>query len=237
MNKPTPPPESAQPAMVVRTAVFISGRGSNMMALINSCKGARSAADIVLVLANRPDAAGLAWAQSQGLATASFDHRAFADRHAFESAIQSTLNAHGVSLIALAGFMRLLTAPFVEHWRGRMINIHPSLLPAHKGLDTHARAIAAGDTHGGCSVHFVEPEMDAGPVIAQARVPIEPGDTSETLAHRVLAQEHRLYPLVLQWVAAGKAKLEAGAVHIAPDLVAPDWVVLPASAKDTQPSQ
>jgi len=189
-----------------RTAILISGRGSNMRALIEAAQDETFPAEIVLVLSNRPDAAGLAAAQAHGIATAIVDHRAFGkDREAFERAVQEKLEAHRIDLVCLAGFMRLLTPWLVGRWAGRMLNIHPALLPAFKGLDTHARALAAGVATHGASVHFVVPEMDSGPLIVQGEVPVLPGDTAETLAARVIAVEHQIYPLALRRVAGGEA--------------------------------
>lgn len=177
-----------------RVAVLISGRGSNMLALAAAAQAPDWPGEIVLVLANRAQAPGLAAAQALGIPTAVVPGKAYPDRAAYDTAVTELLDAHGVEAIALAGFMRILSAGFVQRWAGRMVNIHPSLLPLYPGLDTHARAIAARDAEAGCTVHLVTEELDAGPVLAQARVPIEPGDTPETLAARVLDAEHRLYP-------------------------------------------
>jgi phosphoribosylglycinamide formyltransferase-1 len=194
-----------------RVAVLISGRGSNMAALIEAAKDARFPAEIVLVMSNRPAAAGLALARAAGLATAIVDHAAFGkDRDAFERAMQAELDAHAVDLVCLAGFLRLLTSRFVGHWHGRMINIHPALLPAFKGLDTHARALAAGVKIHGASVHFVVPDMDSGPIIAQGAIAVRDDDTAETLAERVLAIEHRIYPAALALLAAGRIEIVDG---------------------------
>lgn len=182
----------------VRVAVLISGAGSNMAALIDAAAQAEAPFEVVLVLSNRPDAGGLAVAENMGVATAVVDHASFGkDRTAHEQAIQTALETHRVEVVALAGYMRLLTPFLVGHWAGRMLNIHPSLLPKYPGLDTHARALAAGDAEAGCTVHLVTDGVDEGPVLGQARVPIEPGDTPGTLARRVLAAEHDLYPRAL----------------------------------------
>ena len=182
----------------VRVAVLISGAGSNMAALIDAATRAGAPFEVVLVLSNKPDAGGLALAENMGVATAVVDHTPFGkDRAAHEQAIQSTLDAHRVEVVALAGYMRLLTPFLVGRWAGRMLNIHPSLLPKYPGLDTHARALAAGDAEAGCTVHLVTDGVDEGPVLGQARVPIEPGDTPGTLARRVLSAEHELYPRAL----------------------------------------
>lgn len=182
----------------VRTAVLISGRGSNMEALIGAARDPGFPTEIVLVLSNRLDAAGLDTARAAGLAAEAVDHRAFGkDREAHERELHARLQAHGVELVALAGYMRVLTPWLVGAWEGRMLNIHPSLLPHFPGLDTHARALAAGHAEAGCTVHLVSEGVDEGPVLGQARVPVEHGDTSERLAARVLEAEHRLYPQIL----------------------------------------
>jgi phosphoribosylglycinamide formyltransferase-1 len=189
-----------------RVAVLISGRGSNMAALIEAARDANYPAEIVLVISNRADAGGLAVARAAGIATEVVDHvRHGKDRAAFERALQDVLVSHRIDIVCLAGFMRLLTADFVRLWEGRMLNIHPALLPAFKGLDTHRRALAAGAKEHGATVHFVVPEMDSGPIVAQEAVPVERDDTEEALAARVLAVEHRLYPLALRRVAEGLA--------------------------------
>lgn len=190
-----------------RVAVLISGRGSNMAALIAAARDPDYPADIVLVASNRPDAAGLAHAANAGIATAVVDHTAFVGKAAFEAALDTRLRDANADIVCLAGFMRVLSADFVGRWQGRLINIHPSLLPAFPGLDTHARALAAGVARHGATVHFVTADVDAGPVIAQAAVPVLPGDTPETLAARVLEAEHRLYPEALAKVASGRAGL------------------------------
>lgn len=179
----------------LRTAILISGRGSNMQAILTASNSPDFPADPVLVLSNRPEAAGLEQAARLGVATESIDHRPYGkDREAFERAMQVVLLDHRVEMIVLAGFMRILTPWFVRQWPRRMINIHPSLLPKYPGLNTHQRAIEAGDHEAGCSVHWVTEGVDEGDVIAQARVSIEPGDSAETLAGRILTQEHLLYP-------------------------------------------
>ena len=187
----------------VRTAILISGRGSNMAALIAAARAPDFPAEIALVLSNKSDAGGLAIAKKAGVPTAAIDPKIHAGRDDFEASMQVMLEIHRIEMICLAGWMRVLGAPFVERWRGRMINIHPSLLPAYRGLHTHERALADGVAEHGCTVHFVEPELDAGPVIAQARVPVLPGDDAATLAARVLREEHRIYPEALAIVAAG----------------------------------
>ena len=190
-----------------RVAVLISGRGSNMVSLIEAAKQHDYPAGIVLVVSNRPDAPGLAHAKAQGIATIVVDHTRYGkDREAFDRALQDVLVAHRIELVCLAGFMRLLTPWFVGQWQGRMLNIHPALLPAFKGLHTHERALAAGAKTHGATVHFVSTEMDSGPIIAQAEVPVLADDTPETLAARVLAVEHRIYPQALRQVAEGSVR-------------------------------
>jgi formyltetrahydrofolate-dependent phosphoribosylglycinamide formyltransferase len=182
----------------VRTAVLISGRGSNMEALIRAAADPAYPAQIALVLANRPDAGGLETAAKAGIATEAIDHRPFGkDREAHERVIDEALRIAGIELVALAGYMRVLTPFLVRAWAGRMVNIHPSLLPLYPGLHTHERALAAGDSHAGCTVHLVTEGVDEGPVLGQARVPILAGDTADALAARVLTEEHRLYPMCL----------------------------------------
>lgn len=189
----------------VRTAILISGRGSNMTALLEAARTPGYPAEIALVLSNRPDAAGLAHAEAAGIPTAAIDHRPFrGDRAAHEAAIAARLDEAGIELVCLAGYMRLLTPFLVGRYAGRMLNIHPSLLPAFPGLDTHARALAAGVKLHGCTVHLVTEAMDEGPILAQAAVPVLAGDTEDALAARVLAQEHRLYPAALAQHAAGR---------------------------------
>ena len=178
-------------------AVLISGRGSNMLALADACARPDFPAKIVLVLSDQPDAAGLGSARERGIAALAVPRSAHPTKAAHEAAVQAQLDASGAEIVCLAGYMRLLSGAFLAPWQGRIINIHPSLLPKHKGLDTHARAIAAGDSEHGCSVHHVTAGMDEGPVIAQARVPVLPDDTPDILARRVLAEEHRLYPQAL----------------------------------------
>lgn len=175
-----------------RVAILISGRGSNMRALVEQASGY----DVTLVASNKPDAAGLEWARSHGLNTWSLESTGLA-KEEFDRRMSAALNAQDIGTIAMAGFMRILSPWFVEEWRGRILNIHPSLLPKYRGLDTHTRAIEAGDQVGGCSVHVVTEELDAGEVLGQTEVPIEPGDTPATLEQRVLAAEHQLYPKVL----------------------------------------
>ena len=190
-----------------RVAVLISGRGSNMSALLAASAQPDYPAEIIGVISNRADAAGLDVAKAAGIATAVIPHRDFVSRAAFDSALDRQLRAWNPELVALAGFMRLLTFEFTESWRGRMINIHPALLPEFKGLDTHRRAIEGGAKIHGCTVHFVTPGMDEGPIIAQAEVPVLPDDTPESLGARVLREEHRIYPQALARVARGEFTL------------------------------
>ena len=194
--------------MKKRVAILISGGGSNMAALLDSMAAQDHPAEPVLVLSNLPGAGGLDKARRLGVATAVVDHRPFgADRAGFEAALQAVLDGVAPDILCLAGFMRILTPGFIAGWEGKMLNIHPSLLPKYKGLHTHARALAAGDTEAGCSVHVVTADLDGGPVLGQARVPILPDDTEERLSRRVLAEEHRLYPEVLSRFAAGDAAM------------------------------
>ncbi len=188
----------------VPVAILISGRGSNMHALIKAAEAPDYPARIAGVLSNNPAAQGLVTAAAAGIPTAAVPHRDYATKAEFEAAMNAVLDGWSPGVVALAGFMRILSPAFCERWAGRLINIHPSLLPLYRGLHTHERAIAAGDAEHGCTVHFVTPGMDEGPVIAQARVPILPGDTPETLADRVLVEEHRLYPRALALVASGE---------------------------------
>lgn len=197
-----------------RTAILISGRGTNMAALIAAARAPDFPAEIVLALSNKPDAPGLSLAKSAGIAAAAIDQKIYAGRDEFERSMQAMLDIHRIELICLAGFMRILSAPFVGRWRGRIINIHPSLLPAFRGLDTHRRALEAGVRVHGCTVHFVEPELDAGPIIAQSAVSILAGDTAERLAARVLEKEHQLYAQALALVASGRVRLEDGPTRI-----------------------
>ncbi|CAN7467274.1 phosphoribosylglycinamide formyltransferase [Mesorhizobium amorphae] len=193
-----------------RTVVLISGRGSNMTALIAAASDAAYPAEIVGVISDRANAAGLAIAQARGIPTKVIVRADYASKEAHDGAIDAALIGFGAEIVALAGYMRILGARFVEKWLGRMVNIHPALLPAFKGLDTHARALRAGMRIHGCTVHFVTLDMDDGPIIAQAAVPVMVGDNEDTLAARVLKAEHRLYPLALGLVAEGKARMEKG---------------------------
>jgi len=192
-----------------RVAVLISGRGSNMAALIEAAKAKDYPAEIALVVSNRPEAGGLLVARAAGIATETVDHTKFSgDRNRFEHEIQSILEKYRIEIICLAGFMRLLTANFLERWQWRILNIHPALLPDFKGLDTHKRVIDAGVKIHGATVHFVVPELDSGPVIAQGAINVRPGDSEEALAVRILKVEHRIYPLALKLVAEGRVQIK-----------------------------
>ncbi len=201
-------------AKKVRVAVLISGRGSNMVALLEAARDPAYPAEIVLVLSNNPEAEGLTRAAAAGIPTQAIYHRAYPDRASFDAAVDASLREARTELVCLAGFMRILTDGFVEGWAGRMLNIHPSLLPLFKGTHTHAQALAAGVRLHGCTVHFVVPELDAGPIVAQAAVPVHQGDDPDSLAARVIVQERRLYPAALAMVAGGAARLEHGRVVI-----------------------
>ena len=191
----------------LKVGVLISGRGSNLQALIEAAADPAFPAEIVLVVANQGDAGGLARARAVGIRSETINHRAFNAKQGFEASIDATLRGAGVELVCLAGFMRILSPWFVERWRDRLINIHPSLLPAFKGLDTHERVLATGARFTGCTVHFVRPDVDDGPIIVQAVVPVMPGDTPDTLAARVLGAEHRCYPLAVRLIAEGRVQI------------------------------
>ena len=192
--------------------MLISGRGTNLKAIIDAIGNGQVRARIEAVISNRPAAPGLDIARAAGIPTHVVDHRRFAKRDAFDQALMRQIDAYSPALVVLAGFMRILGHTFIGHYRGRLINIHPSLLPAFPGLNTHARALAAGIKHHGASVHFVTSAVDAGPVIVQAAVPVQPDDTPDTLAARVLAEEHRIYPLAIRWFVEGRLRLENGRV-------------------------
>jgi phosphoribosylglycinamide formyltransferase 1 len=199
----------------VKLGVLISGRGSNLQALIDACREPGFPAEIALVVSNRPGAQGLARAEAAGIPGIVVDHRAHPDRESFERALDRELRAAGVELVCLAGFMRLLTGWLVERWHDRLVNIHPSLLPAFPGLDTHRRALEAGVRFSGCTVHFVRAEMDDGPILVQGATAVLPGDTPDTLAARVLELEHRCYPLAVRLIAEGRVRIEERQVRIA----------------------
>jgi phosphoribosylglycinamide formyltransferase-1 len=201
---------SSHPA---RIAILISGRGSNMQALLEAAQSGQLDADISLVLSNNPAAAGLEVARAAGVATDVIDHRAFTSREAFDQALVNRIRQAGADLVILAGFMRILSSVFITAFAGRLLNIHPSLLPKYPGLHTHQRALDAGDTEAGVTVHFVTEELDGGPPVLQARVPIEPGDTADSLARRVIVEEHKIYPVAARWFVQGRLSLtDEGAV-------------------------
>lgn len=189
--------------------VLISGSGSNLQAIIDATR-AGLPVDIRAVISNKMDAYGLERARRAGIPTQVLNHKDYADRESYDAALAQIIDGCGAELVVLAGFMRILSDGFVRRYEGRMLNIHPSLLPRHRGLDTHARALAAGDDEHGATVHFVSPELDAGPIVMQARVPVEPGDSPESLAARVLREEHRIYPEAIRWFAEGRLTLEHG---------------------------
>jgi phosphoribosylglycinamide formyltransferase-1 len=191
----------------VKIGVLISGRGSNLEALVGLCSEPGFRGKIALVISNRPKAPGLGVAEAAGIPTLTIDHKDYASRETFDAELDRALREAGIDLICNAGFMRILSDGFVEKWRDRQLNIHPSLLPAFKGLHVHQRALDAGVRITGCTVHYVRPEMDEGPIVAQAAVPVLPGDTAETLAARVLEAEHKLYPLALRLVVEGRARV------------------------------
>jgi phosphoribosylglycinamide formyltransferase-1 len=204
--------------------ILISGRGSNMEAVLD----ARLPARVAAVISNNPQAQGLELARRRGIATAVIDHRAFPERAAFEAALAAEIDRHRPDLLVLAGFMRVLTPPFAERYEGRMMNIHPSLLPAFPGLDTHRRALEAGVRIHGCTVHFVTPALDSGPIVVQAAVPVEAGDTEERLAARVLAQEHRIYPQAIRWFCEGRLTIgRNGSVTVASARAAESALTVP----------
>jgi phosphoribosylglycinamide formyltransferase 1 len=198
-----------------RIGVLISGRGSNMITLIEAANAPDYPATVALVVANRPEAAGLERARTAGIDAIVIDHKAFSTRESFEQALDAALTERSIDLVCLAGFMRVLTPWFVARWAGRVLNIHPSLLPVFRGTRTHERALAEGVLVHGCTVHFVVPDLDAGPIVAQAAVPVVPGDTAQSLAARVLTQEHAVYPRAVRMICSGEARLEGGRVVFA----------------------
>jgi phosphoribosylglycinamide formyltransferase-1 len=191
-----------------RIVILLSGRGSNMQAIVERCAQEGWPAQVVGVVSNKPDAAGLAWAAERGLATASVDHRAFAAREEFDAELRRVIDLWAPDLVVLAGFMRILGAGFVRHYEGRLLNVHPSLLPAFTGLHTHRRTIEAGCKLAGATVHLVTADLDHGPIVAQTVVPVLPGDDEHTLSERVLAQEHRIYPLAVRWFVEGRLRID-----------------------------
>jgi phosphoribosylglycinamide formyltransferase 1 len=214
--------------MQKRVAILISGRGSNMAALVAASRTPNFPADVVLVISNRPEAPGLAHARSANVPALVVDHKTFASREAFDEAIEARLLAERIDLVCQAGFMRIQSDAFAARWVGRQLNIHPSLLPAFKGLHPHAQALDAGVRISGCTVHFVTPELDGGPIIAQAAVPVLEEDSPQALAQRILLAEHRLYPYALGLVAAGRARLEGGRVTLRGAVNQHDFLYSPA---------
>jgi phosphoribosylglycinamide formyltransferase-1 len=196
-----------------RIVILISGRGSNMRSIVEACAVERWPAQVVAVISNRPGAGGLAFAAEHGIATQVVDHKAFPTREAFDAALARAIDAHAPDLVVLAGFMRILGADFVRGYEGRLLNIHPSLLPAFPGLHTHRRAIDAGCKLAGATVHFVTPELDHGPIVIQAVVPVLPGDDEDALSARVLEREHLIYPLAVRWVVSGRLRIDKGIVR------------------------
>lgn len=214
-------------ARKLRVGVLISGSGTNLQALIDACMQPDFPAEIAVVISNKPDAKGLDRAKAVGIPTQVIEHTAYKRREDFDAQLQLALTHHLVDAVCLAGFMRLLTPGFVNQWHNRMLNIHPSLLPSFKGVHTHEAALAAGVKFHGCTVHFVRAEMDVGPIIVQAAVPVVPGDTAQTLAARVLEQEHRCYPLALEWLAKGRLEVVDERVRILGEVAVPDAVMNP----------
>ncbi len=210
-----------------RIAILISGRGSNMEALLSACAEDGYPASAVVVISNRHDAAGLKTARDAGVPTEVLNHKDFDGRESFEDALDEVIRRYEPDLICLAGFMRILTAGFMTRWPDKIVNIHPSLLPAYRGLDTHGRVIADGVRFTGATVHFVRPEMDAGPIIAQAVVPVRQDDTPDTLAARVLTWEHRIFPLAVKLIAQGKVKIADESVHIDGEPLSLDGMINP----------
>ncbi|WP_188565968.1 phosphoribosylglycinamide formyltransferase [Undibacterium terreum] len=200
-----------------KIVILISGRGSNMQAIVQAARNEQWPAEIVAVISNKADASGLDYAAGLGIATAVVANKDFSSREAFDQALQQQIDQFAPDLVVLAGFMRILTTSFVAHYAGRMVNIHPSLLPSFTGLATHRQALTAGVKIHGTTVHFVTPELDHGPIIAQAAVPVLPGDSEESLAERVLVEEHVIYPRAVRWFVEGKLTLDGDLVHIAKD--------------------
>jgi phosphoribosylglycinamide formyltransferase-1 len=198
----------------LKIGVLISGRGSNMAALVEAARASDYPAEIACVISNAADAGGVATAKAAGVETTVIPHRSFPDRETFDRAVSAELEKHGVGLVVLAGFMRIFSPWFPQHWAGRIVNIHPSLLPAFKGTHVQQQALDAGVRVSGCTVHFVIPDLDAGPIIAQAAVPVLASDTADTLSARILRQEHRLYPLVVRWFAEGRIRQHDGQVTV-----------------------
>jgi phosphoribosylglycinamide formyltransferase-1 len=213
--------------MKKRVGILISGRGSNMMALIEAAGAADYPADIALVISNRPEAPGLERARAVGIKAVAIDHKGFATREDFDGAVERALQKEGADLVCHAGFMRIQSTAFASRWLGRQLNIHPSLLPSFKGLRPQQQALDAGVRIAGCTVHFVTPELDAGPIVAQAAVPVLPDDTAETLADRILTAEHKLYPFAVRLVATGAAVLQGGGVVLQASVNQQDQLISP----------
>ncbi|MEG9861436.1 MAG: phosphoribosylglycinamide formyltransferase [Parvularculales bacterium] len=211
----------------IPTGILISGRGSNMAALAKATFDSTYPAKIALVVSDRPDASGLEWAKTHGLTTQVIDHKGYVSRESFEEALTTTLEDAGVEILCNAGFMRLLTTSFVNRWHDRHLNIHPSLLPSFRGLHVHERVLKTGVCLTGCTVHYVRTEMDAGPIIAQAAVPVSPDDTSDSLAARVLKAEHKIYPLALKLVIEGRAPVIDGRVQLHDVTLPPTFLTVP----------
>ena len=218
-------PAACQPP-TCKVVVLISGSGSNLQALIDNIAAGANPARIAAVISNRSDAYGLQRAQAAGIATLVLDHKAFSDRVAFDQTLAAAIDGFEPDLVVLAGFMRILSGDFVRHYQGRLLNIHPSLLPKYKGMHTHQRAIDDGEQEHGCSVHFVTEELDGGPLVVQAVVPVLPADTAESLAQRVHVQEHRIYPLAVSWFAQGRVRLHAQGASLDGQLLAASGKVL-----------
>lgn len=216
--------------MKMRVAILISGRGSNMLALIEAARAADYPAEIVVVISNRPDAPGLERARGAGIRALAIDHKVFATREIFDDAVETALQEEGVDLVCHAGFMRIQSEAFAARWLGRQLNIHPSLLPSFKGLHPQQQALDAGVRISGCTVHYVTPELDAGPIIAQAAVPVLADDTAQTLADRILTAEHKLYPLALRLVASGQVPLQGGRVVLEGSVNQQDCLISPATS-------
>ncbi|MEX1032073.1 MAG: phosphoribosylglycinamide formyltransferase [Cellvibrionaceae bacterium] len=217
-----------------KVAVLISGSGTNLQALIDAQQRGELSADIAVVVSNRPEVMGLRRAQQAGIPTQVIDHTQFNSRTAFDKAMMVAIDQYAPDLLVLAGFMRILTPEFVAHYPGRMMNIHPSLLPKYPGLHTHRRALDAGDRYHGVTVHFVTEQLDGGPAIVQARVPVEAGDTEETLARRVQEQEHRIYPLAVQWFADGRLHLRNDGCSLDGELLPPQGHLIDSSNCNTR---
>lgn len=216
-----------------RVVVLISGNGSNLQAFIDARQAGQLPVDLVAVISNRPAVRGLSRAQQSGITTQVVDHTQYPDRETFDAALTREIDSYSPDLVILAGFMRILTAEFTHHYLGRLLNIHPSLLPKHQGLHTHERALAAGDRQHGATVHFVTAELDGGPAVVQARLPIRPNDDAASLAQRVQALEHRIYPLAVQWFAEGRLRMENGVAFLDGEPLGPSGHLTP----DTQSQQ